>query len=91
MLRNVKTKAIVGEVEGLDISKANSKHAFPLRCSEKDLDRRVLELEVTITLRKRKEKHYTTGALFWKSTHSYDTYEEVESRTEKVSQFFKPH
>jgi hypothetical protein len=91
LIKNAKNKSVVGEVKRLDLARDNSKHAFPLRCSEKDLNRRVLELEVTITLCKKKEVRYTTGALFWKSSHSYDSFEEVEKRTEKVSQFFKPH
>ena len=88
---NAKNNAHVGEIEQLDLSQGNSKHEFRLRCKEADLDRRVLELEVTITLRKKQQRTYTTGALFWKSYHSYDNFEEIEKRTEKISQFFKPN
>lgn len=90
-VKNVKTGANVAKIEKMDLSKNNAKHAFPLRCSERDLDRRVLKLEVTITLFKKKLNYYTTGILFWKQDHFYDRFEQVETKKEIVSQFFKPH
>lgn len=90
VIKNKKTKAIVASATKIDLSKDNSKKAFPLHCSEKDLDRRVLELEATITLYKKEEHYYTTGILFWKESHSYDYYNKIEERTEVISQFFRP-
>lgn len=90
-IKNDRTHKIMGHAEKLNLSSGNDKHAFALTCGEKDLDRRKLDLTVKITLFKKKNRMYTTGALFWKKEHSESYYEEITAKTEKLSQFFLSH
>ena len=90
-VKNKKTGKVMGTVEKLNLSKDDSKHVFPLHCKENDLDRRVVTLAVTITLYRQTKEYYTTGALFWKSYHSYDSFSKIEEKTEVISQLFRPN
>ena len=80
---------LMGSIDKLDISNPNSKHAFVLNCSEADLDRRVLYLTVNITLYKQNSSTVTTGALFWKETHTQYFFVEVGKSQEQISQLFR--
>ena len=68
-----------------------SKRSINFRFEERDLDRRVISMSITIILYKIVINYYTTGHLFWKQQHSYTSYEEVSGITlDNVSQLFYP-
>lgn len=97
---NSKNKRIMCAKKQIDLGQCinknqkDGKFVLPLNCSEEDLDRRVLSLNVEIILRKKTTKthYFETGILFWKKVQSYDfdNIEDIGKYSCEMSQFFKP-
>ena len=72
-----------------DISQPNSKVALKFKCSEDEVERRVLYLTVTIKTEVQDIEYAgTTGILFWKEDHYKTVYKKTGKHTQELSQFF---
>ena len=91
-ITNPKNKRIVASKKQISLEKGDFKEVFFFEFKEGDLDRRVIELDVKIELLKTKENIYTTGILFWKEYHSYETIDEtpISTHVEKLTQLYRP-